>query len=582
MFERGGLVVLATLVTYVWLAPHAIMNGDNADLAGVGHVGGAAHPSGYPLYVMWLRLWSWLPGSPAYVGALATIVIAAGAVLVLHAACRAWGASSLAASFATALYATSPIVMRIHTEAEVFALNALVCATVLWLSATNGPLRGRRRAFVLGLVAGLGIAHNLTCVLYAPVGILGVVRGAREQGPLPRALVLAVAGLVVGLTPYIYLLVAPETPVSWGKVHDLGDLVRHALRMDYGVWQVSAHGTGLHVGDNLGELASTTLRAYWWGPTLVGVGALVYFCVRPHGPETVWAWRLLALVAILVGPLLVGRLNVLPRGNGLYLTQRFHLQTVLVLAVFVATGLDAVATKLALAERLARLRAFARAVPIVVFIAGTALVLPYLARVHTPAVEMGLRNMLETAPPNAIILGAPDEFYFGMNYLQGAVGLRTDVAVITNGQLGLAYYRERVRQRTGIVIERPDSADEKLSVTIAEQALATRRRVFIDGYQLHVAQSFPLVPFGLLYEVLPRGSNPPPIEDVFELNKRLYEAYRFGYTFPGRNAQHATQMHDHYARTWDVIATALDKAGRAEQAAEARAFRDQLAPREDE
>ena len=71
MFERGGLVVLATLVTYVWLAPHAIMNGDNADLAGVGHVGGAAHPSGYPLYVMWLRLWSWLPGSPAYVGALA-------------------------------------------------------------------------------------------------------------------------------------------------------------------------------------------------------------------------------------------------------------------------------------------------------------------------------------------------------------------------------------------------------------------------------------------------------------------------------------------------------------------------------
>jgi hypothetical protein len=381
--------------------------------------------------------------------------------------------------------------------------------------------------------------------------------------------------------PYVYLLVTPETPVSWGKVHDLGELARHALRMDYGMWQVSAHGKEHHIAANLAALAAHALRVYAYVPAIVGIGTIAFALARPLGKETALAWRLLAIVALIVGPLLVGRLNVEPIGTGLYLTQRFHLQSILVLAVFVAVGLDAIAIRLSLDERLTRLRTAAPYAPLAVLIAGAAWSLPFLGRVHTPAVEQGLRNMLESVPQNAIILGAPDEFYFGMNYLQGAVGLRPDVAVITNGQLGLAYYRERVRERTGIAIERTDAGD-KLSVVVAEKSLATKRRLFVDQYQLNIAQAFPLVPYGLLYEVMPRGSPQPSIDAVFALNKRLYEGYRFGYTFPARSAQHAALMHDQYARTWDVIATALDKANRPTEAAEARAYRDQLAPREGE
>jgi hypothetical protein len=62
LVERGGLVGLGALVVYVAFASPHVVDGDNAEFATLGALGGGAHPSGYPLYVLWLRAWSWLPG----------------------------------------------------------------------------------------------------------------------------------------------------------------------------------------------------------------------------------------------------------------------------------------------------------------------------------------------------------------------------------------------------------------------------------------------------------------------------------------------------------------------------------------
>src|SRR5882724_9666524 len=177
LVDRGGLVALCALVVYAYLAPAHVVDGDNAEFSTLSVTGGIAHPSGYPLYLLWLHATSWLPGSsPAHTAALATAILGGAAVAMLHAACRAWGARPLAATTACAIFAGAPVVMRVASEAEVFILNALLVSAVLWLAARGGPLRGERRAAALGLVAGLALANHLTCVLVAPVGILGVVR----------------------------------------------------------------------------------------------------------------------------------------------------------------------------------------------------------------------------------------------------------------------------------------------------------------------------------------------------------------------------------------------------------------------
>src|SRR4051794_16104717 len=103
--DRGLLLGAATLVLYVWLAPATFCDGDNAEFATLGATGGTAHPSGYPLYLLWLRASSWLPGSAAHAAAVATAILGAAAIVVLHAACRAWGARPLAATATCALFA---------------------------------------------------------------------------------------------------------------------------------------------------------------------------------------------------------------------------------------------------------------------------------------------------------------------------------------------------------------------------------------------------------------------------------------------------------------------------------------------
>ncbi|HEX7843826.1 MAG TPA: DUF2723 domain-containing protein, partial [Kofleriaceae bacterium] len=272
LVDRGGLVALAALIAYVWLAPTWIVDPDSAEFATLGAAGGVAHPTGYPAYLLWLRATSWLPGATAaHTAAIATAILAAIQLVVLHAACRAWGARPTAATFAVAIYAAGPLVMRYSSQAEVFALNQLVVATVLYLAARGGPLRGGLRIAALGLAAGVGIADHLTCVLVAPVGIVGAIRGVREARRAAAAAAGGVAALAIGLLPYAYLFLTRENAVSWNTFHDLGELIDHVLRRAYGGPGAFSPAAGqLHIAANLAACAATVGRGWCWLPAVAG------------------------------------------------------------------------------------------------------------------------------------------------------------------------------------------------------------------------------------------------------------------------------------------------------------------------
>ena len=79
--------------------------------------------------------------------------------------------------------------------------------------------------------------------------------------------------------------------------------------------------------------------------------------------------------------------------------------------------------------------------------------------------------------------------------------------------------------------------------------------------------------------MLPRGAQVPSLDEIFEINRRVFEHYRFGYPLPGPNDFHATRWHQFYARVWSSMAGALAQAGRGEDAAFARSLAAELAPR---
>jgi hypothetical protein len=473
-------------------------------------------------------------------------------------------------------------VLRIQTEAEVFALNNLIVAAVLWLSAAQGPLRGVARTAALGLVAGLGISDHLTCVLVAPVGILGVVRGVRETNAKAIAMGSTLGGLLLGLTPYLYLMATRDTLISWTRIEDLRHLFHHFLRSDYGgPSQFSPHGKQVDAIDSISAMVHTIGRTWLWLPGLAGIAMLVRQIARPRAGETRWAWGLLAVSFLLAGPVLVSRFNVVPEGIGLYVVRRFHMLPALLLAPAVALAFDEIGTLLQRRSDRAMVRSNVAGglIAIVAFAAFAGLSLGHLLRVHSPAVELGLRNTLRSLPPNAVVIEHTDIMHFGMGYLQGAVGERTDVTVISWPQVPSLTYRQRMAATAHIDLE-PHANGRITTVDVAEQVLASGRPLFIDPYNSNIAQAFPTYPYGILFRVLPKGSQPPPIEEVFAMNRDLFENFDLSYPVPGFDDEYATDLHQQYGRLWDTLSKGLAASGRGEDAAVARAFAEALAPKE--
>lgn len=580
-FERGGLLVVVIAVVYAWLVPAHIVDGENAEFSALTALGGGAHPSGYPLYVLWLRLWSWLPGaSVAHTAGLATVILGTATCAVMHAACRAWGARPFAASFATAVFAMGPVIIRLHTTAEVFAMNDLVLVLVLWLAAERGPARGTWRAVLLGLVAGLGISDHVTCVLIAPVGILGVVRGIREaERPALRTIALTFGALALGLAPYAYLLVAPDTPISWGKAHDLGDVLAIFTRQDYGgPFAFSPDKAAIDVAANLGALAGTLARGWLYLPLLIGVGTLGWRSVRSEAegePRT--GWRLLAASWLVAGPILIARFNVEPVDLGLLVVQRFHILPMLLLAIPIAVGLDRV-----LAAIGARTPALARPIAGEVLAAAVAIVvaaasLPHSRAVNSRAVEAGAANMLRSLPPNAVVITQSDP-RAPVVYAQEVLGIRPDVIVVTWKMVPMAWYRARLAAR-GLVID-PKAADRDgpPSVKVAEQIFAAGRPLVVDQFEGNILKEYASYPHAMLLRVLPRGAKQLTLDEIVALNHELYGAFDLDYPHPGPDDGYPAGIHQRYASTWAILAKALSDAGRKSEARDALELARTLAP----
>ncbi len=562
LVERGWLVGVCALIAYVAVASPFIVDGDGAEFATLGAVGGRAHPSGYPLYVLWLRAWSWLPGAtPAHTAAIATAVLGALAIGVLHAACRAWGARPLAATITVAVIAAAPIFVRYHSQAEAFAINHLVVALVLWLAAARGPLRGWQRAAALGLVAGAGIAAHLTCTLVAPVGILGVVRAGRE-GRAP-AYAAAVLGVALGLVPYAYLVVA-DGPASWGSVSTVSDVIAMIQRREYGgASSFLLDGVTVPWTASVAACLRTIARSWLWVLAAGGVAMLGIRIWRPAG-ETRWAWALLAVSIVIAGPVLAAQFNIEPTGLGLYVCERFHLLPALLLALPVSALIDLVCARITRPGT-------ATALAMVGFAALILAGLPSLARVHSPALELGVRNLLRSLPPDSIVVVTADDQCFGGRYLQIARGERPDVALVCTGLLPTRWYRAGWALR-GVAL--PPGARLRLGAAL----LATARPVFVDPERTELLAAFPSYPFGVVRRVLRPGTRPPSAHEVALINRDVYQAFVLDYPRPRIDDDYAAVAHHRYAASWAAIARLLDASGDRSAAQDAFDLTRQLQP----
>ena len=179
-----GILTFSLVVIYLaTLAPGltwANDGSDGGDLITATAIGGVAHPSGYPIYMLLARGFQLLPiGSLAFRTNLMSAFFAVMTSLLVYALVERrvilelepYQASiaGLGAGFATGL---APLLWSQAVITEVYTLHAFFIALTLYLIVNRQPRNSTRLDRVQGVVYGLAACNHLTSMLVIPGAIV--------------------------------------------------------------------------------------------------------------------------------------------------------------------------------------------------------------------------------------------------------------------------------------------------------------------------------------------------------------------------------------------------------------------------
>jgi len=235
----GVLFILAALLPiYLITMPETVGSADTFEFQIVIPQMGIAHPTGYPLYLLFGRLFTLIPvGTVAWRVNLASAVFAILAAILLYATARRLLKRPLPALLAAVSLGLTSVFWSQAIEAEVYALHALFVTVALWLMVLmlndcakeencsadllERPVRmgWQRLVVALAFVIGLGLANHLTTLFLLPPAILTVIlayESCLRTHSTRVNLILLLKTLAAFLLP---LLLYAYLPIRWFALH---------------------------------------------------------------------------------------------------------------------------------------------------------------------------------------------------------------------------------------------------------------------------------------------------------------------------------------------------------------------------
>ena len=317
----GSSLFILTFIVYLSTLSPTVGEADSFEFQVVSYTLGIAHPSGYPLYILLGKLFTFLPiGNVAYRINLISPLFASLAVVFAYLCLVRLTNRRLISTLAALTFAFSRTFWSQAVIAEVYTLNAFFVALVLYLllevgkfasSQTHklaswqvGKLRCRLPAHfptcLLAFVYGLSLTNHLTMALLAPAmaiytwltaGFNFVQPGSPDPGQkrgFGNPLKARVFGLwilnfglllilfLLGLSVYLYL------PLRWPALHGrsmalgefvnwvLGSRFRGALHWD--AW--------LKDPERYAILGRLILEQYGWAGLILGLAGVIWLFAK--------------------------------------------------------------------------------------------------------------------------------------------------------------------------------------------------------------------------------------------------------------------------------------------------------------
>lgn len=505
---------LTTFVVYVLTLCPEVPGGDSGELIGAAYSLGVAHPPGYPLYLMLSKIFTWIPLEniawrvnlfSAFCNSIATAFIFLAAAQMTR--------NLRAAFLAGGLFAFSPLIWRYSVVAEVFGLNNLFAAALIFLTVKFYYGKELRTFYQALFVFSLGLSNHHT-LLFVGVPLLGWMAWEKREFLTTKSGLLKIVLFgTLGFLPYLYLPLRSNTDalVSWGNSATFGGFLTHFLRSEYGTF----------------KLGSAEHKQFF----LVSI----WYYLKQIPTETLYVGGLLALFGIYskLKDTLQGKLVSVLFGSFLFYTLIFHLlanldisvphyrdvhsrfwqQSNLFLFLFIAIGFaqfeSALKTK------------FDR--PWTHYLTSTLAVLAVTLQISlhyssenqskTFAFRKFGEAVLNSLPQDSLLIGKGDYNTNVILYLQATNQIRTDVAYVDSELFRAQWARARTQKRYPTVAfpdvavhEKQKLLDEYPWAKLIEMNL-TKRPVFLAFHKSFgnsdVEKAYKLVPYGLVYRVVP-------------------------------------------------------------------------------
>ncbi len=209
--------LLAFLVYLRTLAP-TVMWYDMGELTTTSYVLGIAHNTGYPLYILLGKLFTFLPvGDVAYRVNLMSAVFAALTISTVFVIIHDLTKSSLAALFGSLTLAFSSTLWSTATWAESYSLNAFFTAVITLLLLRWRSSGQVWQLYLASLLFGLSMGNHRLILLLVP-GILLFLLAGRHSLSAGRCLRCGLF-LLLGLSVYLYLPLRASQgpPLNWAQ-----------------------------------------------------------------------------------------------------------------------------------------------------------------------------------------------------------------------------------------------------------------------------------------------------------------------------------------------------------------------------
>jgi len=307
---RGDLLAFAVpFGVYVATAAPTVYNLDSAELTTAAHTGGIIRATGYPLYLLLGRLWSLLPlGDVGWRMNLLSAACGALTILLAHRLLRRLGVGPWASAGALGLLAASRYFWAMSLIAEVYTLHTALVAGVILLLLRWGDRPSPGRLALATFAVGLASGNHVATVLLAP-GCLWFVVATDARAALQwRSLGCAAAGLLAGLSIYLYLPLLYLTQPAFnyaGHFDGAGRFVPVDLTTLSGLWwvvsgRVFAGQMLAYSGWDLVVEVGHFLAELWRAFLVVGVGPGVVGAVvlARRKPATGLALALMFVVTV--------------------------------------------------------------------------------------------------------------------------------------------------------------------------------------------------------------------------------------------------------------------------------------------